>query len=548
MVSTSNETRTTTSPDIESSWISYTSTNSSKAEVSKKEKSKIPTGVRLRASKNLKKQARKYAALKEGCSINKLLSDNRFNSSHLAIQYYDDYLIIIDFENKKTKPYNPSTINNILWFDKNNNYIQLEHRESDNKRLLELKNQPRGKYPRLNSSLLSNHLYRSQFLPYQKKDYMLIDKDSFIKHRGEKLGIINKSEINYSDLKKVRKKIKTRFKQVEKLINKLKKIVSSVFDENNFEIYTELNFISNKILFFITVRYPNVTIKNSIENEHYIGDILVRFQGHQRIESESLFIERMIEGLRTTFTPYDLHVGYSHSHLQANVFREFSPYCIGGYDHMFRGISRDGNITDLELEGILLASDEFIGWESLEGGPFFRMESIFNNGNKIRFSSQLSSGFHKNKVGLDFINTFEEKVEILKPAFMLVNNILNEPKFIMNETLFISLFVDTFKDYAKELAIEGLTRISYYNESNGNFYLKSTGMSSWKAMQDFAFRTIGTIPPIYMNGKYIRPQLQKIDEVPDMYNSQIESFHPLFILNIGQAMLFRLQNKLLNKS
>ena len=138
----------------------------------------------------------------------------------------------------------------------------------------------------------------------------------------------------------------------------------------------------------ILIRYPIITITNSKEESHVIRDLFVRIHMYYDQKGGKICIESDIEGFRLTVTREEFISGYSHSHLchSGSNFNDFytegrikqRTFCLGTNE--VPEVISVFNVTQEmgTFELLLLTIDNMMKWESLEGGPHFKMRNISN--------------------------------------------------------------------------------------------------------------------------------------------------------------------------
>ena len=105
--------------------------------------------------------------------------------------------------------------------------------------------------------------------------------------------------------------------------------------------------------------------------------------------------------IRTSFTLAELHSGYSHSHSPSRPYDIKTPIytytrgrscCLGtGPLGQLMGDYIDSNI----LMSLCIYIEKWVRWESLEGGPYIKMEKIGNIGLEVA-SLPVTLSFLKN--------------------------------------------------------------------------------------------------------------------------------------------------------
>lgn len=121
----------------------------------------------------------------------------------------------------------------------------------------------------------------------------------------------------------------------------------------------------------IIVHFPKITISNKNKSTHEINDMFVRFGFTSNLKN--MMVPR---ATRTTRSIDEVIVGYIHSHL-STVYHGYGDFCFGD-TAIARTLEdlRVSEITKDKLTGFLLQFDDYIHWESLEGGPYFKIEDL----------------------------------------------------------------------------------------------------------------------------------------------------------------------------
>lgn len=172
------------------------------------------------------------------------------------------------------------------------------------------------------------------------------------------------------------------------LLEVLEDFYGTTFDIKIFNEYIE-----------VILYYSNITIRNSSGNGHNIKSLFVKIQLYSLNDSRMFkFIE--IKGARFYITDIEYHSKYRHSHLPTTQTNKgvFSSFCIGDgiygvycidvssdnkIGKNYIGISSDTfdpTIDDIKvaLQSFFIAVDNYVQWESAEGGPYISFSSIGN--------------------------------------------------------------------------------------------------------------------------------------------------------------------------
>jgi hypothetical protein len=131
----------------------------------------------------------------------------------------------------------------------------------------------------------------------------------------------------------------------------------------------------------IIIHYPEIELTNKNAIKHTIRDLFLQIVMMPHKTTGELVAIR-IEGMRTTVTPEEYIKGYRHSHLHAGAEKFVEPtptqFCIGTGElsKLFTLINGDRNMESDMFILLLHTLNTFVAWESLDGGPFIRVEEI----------------------------------------------------------------------------------------------------------------------------------------------------------------------------
>lgn len=157
--------------------------------------------------------------------------------------------------------------------------------------------------------------------------------------------------------------------------------------------------LGNNVLLIL---YPEITLTNSDGTTHVIKDLVVKFR-IRLTSTEFKLTEHAIYGKRMTKNVAEWARGYEHSHLPLksphHTDTGYQTFCLGysqikiTLDRLIR-YDKDTCLDQFEL--LLHQTDEYVSWESLEGGPHDLMANIvLNNNNSIINISQVSAATYK---------------------------------------------------------------------------------------------------------------------------------------------------------
>jgi len=132
----------------------------------------------------------------------------------------------------------------------------------------------------------------------------------------------------------------------------------------------------------IIIYFPKVEISNSEGRKHKIYDIYVKFTF-----DDNCALKRKPGFMRSTYTPEEFNINYAHSHISTSYVSSlknrgilWGEACFGGGTTINSLLTQwQCNSHKLYIEQwmqVLITIDIFLEWESLEGGPYVKMEYI----------------------------------------------------------------------------------------------------------------------------------------------------------------------------
>ena len=126
------------------------------------------------------------------------------------------------------------------------------------------------------------------------------------------------------------------------------------------------------------VHFPDGKIENSKGMSRDWWDMYIVYQFNE----DGILLD--IRGVRETFAADEFQESYAHSHLSSSSTQRatFGGFCLGNtafHDDISRlGVGYDDDL----FEAVLYQTEIFLSWESLEAGPYKRMETI-GKANKV---------------------------------------------------------------------------------------------------------------------------------------------------------------------
>ena len=166
---------------------------------------------------------------------------------------------------------------------------------------------------------------------------------------------------------------------MENLIKKVEDLFTRFFGEEHFELTPREDYKEQHNL---TIFYPSIEIVNSNGLKRTLINLFVRLIIEVDEEFNTIKLIKF-RGRRTSLFPDEFCSNYQHSHLTTVRMNEgWLDFCIGSGDFgmLFGDLSTHQDFDEDRWELFLNMVDDFVRWESDEGGPYIRMENIMLNG------------------------------------------------------------------------------------------------------------------------------------------------------------------------
>ena len=166
----------------------------------------------------------------------------------------------------------------------------------------------------------------------------------------------------------------------------LEDVIKHHFTSDNYEIN-----VSGGDLHII-LKYNDITITNSEGDSHFIKSMFVKLIYNL---SNNKFVN-LLYGKGGELSVKELNCGYVHSHIPSNV-SNWGKFCLGSSE--ITGILADlsmNEFNDAKFDLLLYNLAEYIKWESLEGGPHFKIKQLnYGSNNILRITDETISEIHK---------------------------------------------------------------------------------------------------------------------------------------------------------
>ena len=217
----------------------------------------------------------------------------------------------------------------------------------------------------------------------------------------------------------------------------------------------------NNAFYRLTIHFPEVRISNG-RIHHDIKDLFVSTFFDGRMNHCSGWY-----GTRSTISYGEMRSSYRHSHLSTSSGPAYSGFCLGSGTEtsmMVAGLQTDGWNLPLLRQSLILMYG-YVAWESLEGGPYIKIQDI-NSGDQTVVVNP--TDVDKNNAYSKFIDS----MEVLPVQFISTDNI---GSFVINE-----------KDEEFETLVSLCTDVKVIKTVDGNYINRVTNTATMKRqIEDF---------------------------------------------------------------
>lgn len=219
-------------------------------------------------------------------------------------------------------------------------------------------------------------------------------------------------------------------KEDKTLLEKVKESLQSVFPDK-WDLHSTSR---GGIVYTLIIKFPKIEIVNGKEGKHTIRDLYIKWQF-----TKGFVIKDPLVGIRGLVDYVEYKCGYAHSHLPHASYKSssssWSPFCLGSGE--FAQANSEWRMTDHKFtqegfELFLYQLDAYVKWESLQGGPYMRMENIAI-GNSSRYLGRMEK-YKEYKIVVRNLYNFPLKFDNVSKRFkveeFLLEPIISEIKHI----------------------------------------------------------------------------------------------------------------------
>ena len=229
---------------------------------------------------------------------------------------------------------------------------------------------------------LTDNLYKSKYYVYDNKGIVTratkILKNRFIDTTGGAWSFSDGIRpLSYNRFVEIKKSILDNYiKQLSPatFAKYLEKVAGDIFGQENVEAKVD----DSNYMVTLVIWFKEINIENSAEQQHLIRDLFVRVKfnllGNKVCNLSGIDINR------ATYTEKELYESYMFSHSNAssrsNSFAE--GLCFGDTQlkQFIMNMMKDNAV--ISVYPLLSALNEYFRWESLEGTPYKRIDSVIN--------------------------------------------------------------------------------------------------------------------------------------------------------------------------
>jgi hypothetical protein len=206
--------------------------------------------------------------------------------------------------------------------------------------------------------------------------------------------------------------LKEKFKTFVFTSDEVYAIAKDIFGEEYIDIEkvsaTEFNLI---------VLFPEINITNSRRHKHVIKDIYVKINidiSVQNVSTGDRLSTITLSGRRGKLSEEEFQSNYGHSHFSGGGTERWSDFCLGSSDFAMILQTMRFSLTPEDWSLLFLSLENYLSWESLEGGPYKNIQNI-----ALRQQSYNTSDFRNH--ALELIKTLPNACLTLNDGKIEIN-------------------------------------------------------------------------------------------------------------------------------
>lgn len=312
--------------------------------------------------------------------------------------------------------------------------------------------------------------------------------------------------------------------------------------EDKWDIHLTNTKINNRNYYEISfiMHYPKLEITNSVEQSRELTDLIAVLPVAYSVDNNCIYTRR-VQGTRVTLLQDEWDKGYMHSHLPAiSKITNFSQclitndFCIGSEDLSELDIELSTEFDSDKFELMLYTIDSLVAWESLEGGPHIKIESIAIEDISVRLTTPLGE--------ITTIYKHFQNYELVLAQKLPFNFVYIDDVFkIKKDSVFTQFLKDAFLN--NENLKEYATRIICKKGSDDKFYtypeIGQIIFSPQVIINRIKEQSNDEIPFVYIQGKKLSFNVLPIKQITTIDISEY-GIYPNFLNYVSKQLEYEI--------
>jgi hypothetical protein len=277
---------------------------------------------------------------------------------------------------------------------------------------------------------------------------------------------------------------------------------------------------------YLKVIYPEFTITNSNRESHLIKDLVVIHRVAFSNRSNSVYTLQP-QGGRLSKTKLEIASGYQQSHLPShsdwiNLPFHTENFCVGGDTDVNRMLAEFEIEMDWDrYELYLFCVDSMVTWESLEGVPYRKMNTIKNALNSMvtsvseSYTNDLINQIVANKIPLNVDFYVADGIFRIKPNEkaneFIKNIILQKYTYTIYKSILVTRVPNTFDQFLQMKTENSPTRTFEVVATNAYTIIKGKKMFAKNIKEDSRNQKPTPIEEYIVYPKFLKNVLNKLE-------------------------------------
>jgi len=193
-------------------------------------------------------------------------------------------------------------------------------------------------------------------------------------------------------------------------------IAKEVFGESR----VDMKIVDEKT-FDLVVYFPEITITNSEGTLHDIKDLYVRFNINIDVHRSAYSCIDLF-GRRATISDYEFRSDYGHSHFSGRGLSSYSRFCLGSSEYAMIINSMKFSLKEEDWFLLFFSLENYVSWESLEGGPYRRIREISLGRNFNREQHRVRALLMFNELPNECLTITDNRLQLIEDHPALFNH------------------------------------------------------------------------------------------------------------------------------